>query len=198
MKYNDIYTLNEQYIVRFDTLTRETVKVGGLDFQLDTRFNRQHHAAEEGLVVAAPEDDIIKVGDTAICQYLVIEEKNRLSEDKDGYYQLSTRDQIFCILREKMDSTEREIIMIDGMILVKPEETAENEYESNDFGFAVPKAEVKGRETIAVVTHIGNDVTNVKVGDRVKIHKAAQYPITLNGERYYRVRSNVGLVWKYK
>jgi len=192
MKYNDIITLNEQYVVRFDALTKDTVKVGALDFKLDTRFNRQHHAAEEGLVVAAPENDIIKVGDTAICQYLVIEEKNRLSEDADGYYQLSTRDQIFCILR--MD----EIIMIDGMILVKPEETEENEYEENEFGFKTLKAEVKGRETIAVVTHIGNDVTNVKVGDRVKIHKAAQYPITLNGEKYYRVRSNVGLVWKYK
>ena len=192
MKYNDIITLNEQYVVRFDALTKDTVKVGALDFKLDTRFNRQYHAAEEGLVVAAPENDIIKVGDTAICQYLVIEEKNRLSEDADGYYQLSTRDQIFCILR--MD----EIIMIDGMILVKPEETEENEYEENEFGFKTLKAEVKGRETIAVVTHIGNDVTNVKVGDRVKIHKAAQYPITLNGEKYYRVRSNVGLVWKYK
>ena len=193
MKYNDIYTLNEQYVVRFDALTRETVDItDNVKFKLDTRFNRQHHAAEEGVIMAAPENDLIQVGDTVICQYLVIEEKNRLSEDSDGYYQLSNREQIFCVLR--MD----EIIMIDGFILVKPEVTEENEYEKNEFGFKVKKDEVKGRETIATVTHIGNDVTNVEVGDRVKIHKAAQYPITLNGEKYYRVRSAVGLVWKYK
>jgi hypothetical protein len=193
MTFSDIYTLNEQYVIRFDTLTREKVEITeGLEFKLDTRFNRQHHAAEQGEVLAAPEGDNIHVGDTVVCQYLVVEEKNKLGEDSEGFYQLSHREQIFCVLR--MD----EIIMIDGYILVKPEETEENEYEENEFGFKVPKAEVKGRETIAVVTHIGNDVTNVEVGDRVKIHKAAQYPLTLNGEKYYRVRSNVGLIWKYK
>lgn len=193
MNFSDIYTLNEQYVIKFDSLTRETVKItDGLDFKLDTRFNRQHHAAERGTVLAVPEDSDIYVGDTVICQYLVIEEKNKLGEDSDGFYQISHREQIFCVLR--MD----EIVMIDGYILVEPEETEENEYEVNDFGLKVPKAEKKGRETIALVTHIGNDVTNVKVGDRVKIHKAAQYPLVINGKKYYRVRSNVGLVFRYK
>lgn len=193
MNFSDVYTLNQQYVVKFDSLTREKVKItDGLEFQLDTRFNRQHHAAEQGTVLAAPYDDDIHVGDIVVCQYLVIEDKNKLGQDSEGFYQLSHREQIFAVLR--MD----EIIMIDGYILVKPEETEENEYEVNSFGMKVLKAEVKGRETIAVVTHIGSDVTNVEIGDRVKIHKAAQYPLTLNGEKYYRVRSNVGLIWKYK
>lgn len=212
MNFSDIHTLNDQYIVKFDSLTRETVKIAdGLDFKLDTRFNRQHHAAEKGIVLAVPEDDLIKVGDTVICQYLVIEKKNNVGEDSEGFYQYAQREQIFCVLRDRkilpkiIDEigiwpmeTEQEIIMIDGYILVEPEETEENEYEINAIGMKVLKAERKGRETIATVTHIGNDVTNVEVGDRVKIHKAAQYPLILNGKKYYRVRSNVGLLWKYK
>lgn len=189
--YEDIYTLNNQYIVKFIKLTEDKQVIGGLELQIDTRYNRMHHASDYAEVMAVMEDDVIKVGDTLIVQYLVVEEKNNVGRDQTGYYQKCDRDQIFCVLRDN------EIIMIDGFLLVKPEETDHSEYEEID-GLLLPKDETKGHETLARVTHIGNHVKSVKVGDRVKVHKSAQYPLTINGERYYRIRHDVGLLWRYK
>lgn len=194
MKYfNDVYTLNNQYVVKFSRLTNDEVNVNGVDLKIDTRYNRQHHAEVFGEVVATCEDSDVKVGDKVMCQYLVVEDSKRLDQDEEGYYQLAERGQIFAIIRNM-----NEIIMLDEFILVKPEETDSEEFETNEMGFLVPKKETKGNETMAVVTHVGNSVTNVKVGDRVKLHKSAQYPIEIDGERYYRVRSNVGLIYKFK
>jgi len=194
MKYfNDVYTVNNQYVVKFSRLTNDVLNINGVDFKIDTRYNRQHHAEAMGEVVATCENSDIKIGDIALCQYLVVEESKRLDEDDDGYYQLAERNQIFAIIRN-MD----EITVLDEFILVKPDETDAEEFETNELGFLVPKKETKGNETIATVTHVGNSVSVVKVGDRVRLHKSAQYPIEINGERYYRVRSTVGLIYKFK
>jgi len=190
--YDDIYTVNNQYIVRFKELTNDKMVVDGLELQIDTRYNRMHYASEQAIVVATMEDDQIEVGDRLILQYLVVEQKNNIGQDEYGYYQTVDRDQIFAIMRG-----EDEIIMLDGFILVKPELTSSNKYEDKG-GVLMPKAEVSGKERTGTVTHIGNEITNIAVGDRVKLHKSAPYELTINGELYYRIRANVGVLWKYK
>ena len=190
--YDDIYTVNNQYIVRFKELTNDKMVVDGLELQIDTRYNRMHYASEQAIVVATMEDDQIEVGDRLILQYLVVEQKNNIGQDEYGYYQTVDRDQIFAIMRG-----EDEIIMLDGFILVKPELTSSNKYEDKG-GLLMPKAEVSGKERTGTVTHIGNEITNIAVGDRVKLHKSAPYELTINGELYYRIRANVGVLWKYK
>jgi len=190
--YDDIYTVNNQYIVRFKELTNDKMVVDGLELQIDTRYNRMHYASEQAIVVATMENDVIQVGDRLIVQYLAVEEKNNIYRDNNGYYQHVDRDMIFAIMREN-----EEIIMLDGFILVKPELTSSNKYEEKG-GLLMPKEEVSGKERTAIVTHIGNEVTNVEVGDRIKLHKSSPYELTINGELYYRIRANVGVLWKYK
>lgn len=204
MRYNNVNTVNNNYIVFFDEVTNNVMDLGnGQTLQIDTKFNRQHHATEQGIVYATPEDSDIRVGDTVVCQYLTVEENNLLKKADNGYYQIANRDMVFAVLRKigsggsDGDMIKKEIIMLDDFILVKPFETSESDYEEVG-GMMIPKEETKGNETEATVTHIGSKVTNVKVGDRVKLHKSAQYPLTIEGERYYRVRSSVGVIFKYK
>lgn len=196
MRYKNINTVNNQYIVFFDDVTNNQVDLGGgMMLEIDTKFNRQHHAMEQGIVHAVPDDSDISVGDMVVCQYLVVEENNLLKKADGGYYQIANRDMIFAVLRK--NEMEQEIIMLDDYILVKPFETSESDYEDVG-GMLMPKEETRGNETEAVVTHIGSTVINVKVGDRVKLHKSGQYPLTIDGEKYYRVRSSVGIIFKYK
>ena len=79
--YSEVFALNRQYIVHFKKLTDDRFMVGDTDLQLDTRYNRMHHATERTTVLAAPKDGDIFVGDELIVQYLVVEEKNRLGRD---------------------------------------------------------------------------------------------------------------------
>jgi len=194
--YDDIYTVNNQYIVRFKELTNDKMVVDGLELQIDTRYNRMHYASEQAIVVATMENDVIQVGDMLSLQYLAVEKKNNIGQDEYGYYQIIDKDQIHFILRESKDKKE-EIIMLDKFVLIQPEETDSSDYEEKG-GLLMPKVEVSGKERTGLVTHIGNQVTNVIVGDRVKLHRAAPYPLTINDKKYLRVRSDVGILYKYK
>ena len=190
MNFNGIATLNKTYIIKFNKLTEDVLKVGDIELDIDTRYNRQHHAMDRGEVVCTTEDDNIKVGDTALCQYLVVEEKNRYHEDTTGFYQIANRDQIFAILNKD------EIKMLDEYVLIDPIEVESGDFEEVD-GILIPRQEKQGKETLGIVVSAGDKVTNVKVGDKVRLHKSAHYPLKIDGKQYYRVRSDVGLLFKY-
>ena len=127
MDFAGIATLNKTYIIRFKKLTEDIRKVDNVELQIDTRYNRQHHAMDRGEVMATTENDDILVGDTALCQYLVVEEKNRYHEDDEGYYQIANRDQIFAILNKD------EIKMLDEYVLIDPIEAWDRDWETTKY-----------------------------------------------------------------
>lgn len=191
---NPLYNI---FFLKIDIDAASKIKVGGKELFLDTHFNRYHHAVQWGIVEGVPKkvhpqfryDVEIKKGDKVYFHHFIAHKDNEIQVD--GLFGCNYG-QLYCIARNG------EIQMLEEYILVKPVMESEEQYKKQIGDITLfLKANPEEIKQYGVVHHVPKQAAEwgLEKGDCIFFDKNCEYEMTIEGEKYYRMKlSNVLVV----
>tara|TARA_R110001583_G_scaffold110181_1_gene259139 strand:- start:13578 stop:14165 length:588 start_codon:yes stop_codon:yes gene_type:complete len=185
-------TLN-LFIVELEKTINDTITTsGGLELYVDNRFNEFEHRITEGPVVCAPSkfETGVKKGDTIYFHHLVVINEGQILTGNDNHYLIRYDDNQTInnqAIAYKCQDT-KEVRPLAGWSLLKP---VEQEAEVVSDIIEVINTENEKLPTRAEVAFDAPwlEELGVKKGDIVGFKKNRDYRIKIDGEEYYRTRS---------
>ena len=168
----------------------EIVLQNGAKLYVDSKFNEFKWRVTEGPVVCAPyrHDTGVEEGDTLYFHHLVVVNEGQVLTGHDNHY-LVRYDPSHTVNNQAIAYKSKKsghIYTLAGWTLIKP---VENDSLSSDI-IEVVELE-KAPTTRGTVAFSGDYMEDVQVrpGDTVVFRDKMQYKINIDGEDYYRVRS---------
>ena len=180
------------FVVELDKKLHDTITTkGGLELYVDNRFNEFENRVTEGPVVAVPfkYDTGVEEGDTLYFHHLVVLNDGQTLTGEDNNYivrydpQHTINNQAIAYKSKKTG----EIKPLAGWSLLKPVEE-EKEVKSNIIEIVDLKEELLTKGEVAFVAPWIEEL-GLEVGDIVAFQKNRDYRITIDGQEYYRTRS---------
>ena len=157
----------------------------GQELWLDTSFDRYVNARQYGIVKMVSininkrvKDNInLKEGDKVYFHHHCIDEKMSSSFGGDNIYKVNY-DQIYCYVRDG------KIIMTQDYVFVKPIKT-----EDKIGNLYIQSKESTKKGVVAYANQFSKN-DGFKVGDEIVFIKNANYDMTIEGERLFRMKNN--------
>ena len=157
----------------------------GKELWLDTSFDRYVNARQYGIVKMVSininkrvKDNInLKEGDKVYFHHHCIDEKMSSSFGGDNIYKVNY-DQIYCYVRDG------KIIMTQDYVFVKPIKT-----EDKIGNLYIQSKESTKKGVVAYANQFSKN-DGFKVGDEIVFIKNANYDMTIEGERLFRMKNN--------
>ena len=180
------------FVVELDKKLHDTITTeGGLELYVDNRFNEFENRVTEGPVVAIPfkYDTGVEEGDTLYFHHLVVLNDGQTLTGEDNNYivrydpQHTINNQAIAYKSKKTG----EIKHLGGWSFLKPVEE-EKEVISNIIEIVDLKEELPTKGEVAFVAPWIEEL-GLEVGDIVAFQKNRDYRITIDGQEYYRTRS---------
>jgi co-chaperonin GroES (HSP10) len=179
------------FIVELEKLTNDTITTdSGLELYIDTKYNEFEHRVTEGPVVAVPfkYDTGVSVGDTLYFHHLVVMNDGQPLTGDDNHYLVrynpahTVNNQAIAYKNKK-----GEITPLGGWVLLTPvqEDSPTQDGSIEVVSFSEPTV-TKG--VLAFATE-ETEHLQIEAGDVVGFPVNRDYSLSIDGNEYYRVRS---------
>ena len=179
------------FVVELDKQIKDTITTdGGLELYVDSKWNEFEHRVTEGPVVCAPlkHDTGVEPGDTLYFHHLVVLNEGQVLTGHEKHF-LVRYDAKHTINNQAIaykSAKSGHIYTLAGWTLIQP---IENEALSSEH---IEIVELEQAPTTRGTVAFGGDYmedVQVKPGDTVVFRDKMQYKINIDGQDYYRVRS---------
>jgi hypothetical protein len=179
------------FVVELEKTINDTIKTdSGLELYIDTKFNEFDHRVTEGPVVAVPfkYDTGVEPGDTLYFHHLVVMNDGQGLTGFENHYLVrynpehTVNNQAIAYKNSK-----GEINLIGGWTLLKPVEDKEDVGEAFIELVSLEESD-KLKGELAFESEYTDDL-GISKGDVVGFKKNMDYRIKIDGQEYYRVRS---------
>ena len=179
------------FVVELDKQIKDTITTdGGLELYVDSKFNEFKHRVTEGPVVCSPlkHDTGVEPGDTLYFHHLVVLNEGQVLTGHERHF-LVRYDDEHTINNQAIaykSAKSGHIYTLAGWTLIQP---IENEALSSEH---IEIVELEQAPTTRGTVAFGGDYmedVQVKPGDTVVFRDKMQYKINIDGQDYYRVRS---------
>lgn len=179
------------FIVNVPSKTKDTIKLGGKDIFIDTRFDEFNHRICYGRVVSAPHviDTGVKEGDLLFFHHHVTQ-NSTLSLGDDNYLVVYDEENPRGSHAIAYRDSERQIHMLSGWVFVQPiEDKNEETVTPSGIIIDIKAKERDDREALVFMPHKELARQGVKVGDVVGFDQDSDYKMKLDDETVvYRMR----------
>tara|TARA_R100001440_G_scaffold73602_1_gene98296 strand:+ start:3696 stop:4301 length:606 start_codon:yes stop_codon:yes gene_type:complete len=188
MKTLDIFVVELEKKLN-DTITTD----GGLELYVDSRFNEFEHRVNEGPVVCSPikHNTGVEAGDTLYFHHLVvINEGQPLTGDNNHY--LVRYDPHHTVNNQAIaykSAKSGHIYSLGGWALLSPVEEGPDPEEQSDLIEVVKFTESPVCKARIAFNATWIEELGLSVGDVVGIKKNRDYELTIDGNKYFRVRA---------
>lgn len=178
------------FFLDVDQNTNRTIKLGDLELYYDPEYRPLENAIQVGKIGALPSkvhesyryDVDLKVGDTVYFHHFIVQKNNEI------YYENlygANYSQIYCAIKDG------NIQMLEDFILVKPIKEDESKLERKVGSIIIQaKLKVEDIKQHGIVHHVPKQAAEkgIKQGDHIVFDKACEYPLTVEGELFYRMK----------
>tara|TARA_R100001460_G_scaffold47753_1_gene85572 strand:- start:376 stop:975 length:600 start_codon:yes stop_codon:yes gene_type:complete len=180
------------FVVELEKQIDDTIKTeGGLELYVDTRFNEFKHRITEGPVVAAPikHNTGVKEGDTLYFHHLVVMNEGQMLTGDDNHYivQFDPNQTINNQAIAYKSKKSGHIHPLAGWSLMEPIEVEKEKPSESLEVVSFSETPVKKAKVAFDAPWISE--LGVKKGDVIGLPKNRDYEITIEGKKYFRVRT---------
>jgi hypothetical protein len=178
------------FVVKLPKLTNDEIKLGDQDIYLETKFNEFEHRVNEGEVVHTPLkfDTPVKPGDTLYFHHLVVINGGMPFADYKDHYVVSFDPDVAInshAYAYRPQGTEQ-VLALDGWSILRPAFEEEVEHAM----FDVVEYNEKPRTTgVVAAGSYELHKLGVHAGDTVGFKKNHDYSFKVDGEEYFRTRT---------
>jgi len=188
MKTLDIFVVELEKKLN-DTITTD----GGLELYVDSRFNEFEHRVNEATVVCSPvkHKTGVEVGDTLYFHHLVVINDGQPLTGDDNHY-LVRYDPNHTVNNQAIAYKSAEsghIYSLGGWTLLSPVEEGADPGEQSDLIELVKLTDSPVRKARVAFNAPWVEELGLSVGDVVGIKKNRDYELTIDGDKYFRVRA---------
>ncbi len=188
MKTLDIFVVELEKKLN-DTITTD----GGLELYVDSRFNEFEHRVNEATVVCSPvkHNTGVEVGDTLYFHHLVVINDGQPLTGDDNHY-LVRYDPNHTVNNQAIAYKSAEsghIYSLGGWTLLSPVEEGADPGEQSDLIELVKLTDSPVRKARVAFNAPWVEELGLSVGDVVGIKKNRDYELTIDGDKYFRVRA---------
>jgi len=182
------------FVVELDKQTKDTIKTdSGLELYVDSKWNEFEHRVTEGPVVSAPlkHNTGVKKGDTLYFHHLVVMNEGQVLTGYEKHY-LVRYDPLQTINNQAIaykSAKSGHIHTLAGWALLEPVEQDEEPGASSDVIEIVKLEQPKVRKARVAFDAPWLEELGIGIGDVVGIKKNRDYEITIDGNKYFRVRA---------
>jgi co-chaperonin GroES (HSP10) len=194
-------TIWDAVIIRAEKDKNAKVKVGDAVIDIVTKFDPWGHATTDGVVVSAPVklskggQVKVKSGDKVYCHHFLTSEQNEVEINGEVLYRMDHRE-IYCTVNDgKIDM----IGEWNFCSALREEEVGFEYSEDAETGTVMKKTasgiildtDVKHDTKWAVIRHLSKDAIEegLNEGDHVLYRKDCDYEMTVEGVKYFRIRT---------
>ena len=188
MKTLDIFVLELEKKLN-DTITTD----GGLELYVDSRFNEFEHRVNEATVVCSPvkHNTGVEVGDTLYFHHLVVINDGQPLTGDDNHY-LVRYDPSHTVNNQAIaykSAKSGHIYSLGGWTLLSPVEEGPDPGDQSDLIELVKLTDSPVRKARVAFNAPWVEELGLSVGDVVGIKKNRDYELTIDGDKYFRVRA---------
>jgi len=188
MKTLDIFVVELEKKLN-DTITTD----GGLELYVDSRFNEFEHRVNEATVVCSPvkHNTGVEVGDTLYFHHLVVINDGQPLTGDDNHY-LVRYDPNHTVNNQAIaykSAKSGHIYSLGGWTLLSPVEEGADPGEQSDLIELVKLTDSPVRKARVAFNAPWVEELGLSVGDVVGIKKNRDYELTIDGDKYFRVRA---------
>lgn len=182
------------FVVELDKQTKDTIKTdSGLELYVDSKWNEFEHRVTEGPVVSAPlkHNTGVKKGDTLYFHHLVVMNEGQVLTGYEKHY-LVRYDPLQTINNQAIaykSAKSGHIHTLAGWALLEPVEQDEEPGASSDVIEIIKLEQPKVRKARVAFDAPWLEELGIGIGDVVGIKKNRDYEITIDGNKYFRVRA---------
>lgn len=194
-------TIWDAVIIRAEKDKNAKVKVGDQVIDIVTKFDQWGHATTDGVVVSAPVklskggQVRVKNGDKVYCHHFLTSEQNEVEIDGEVLYRMDHRE-VYCTINEGNVEMIGEWNFCEALREQEEGFTYEND---SDTGTVMKKSasgiivdtDVKHDVKWAVIKHLSDEAKEegLNEGDHVLYRKDCDYEMTVEGKKYFRIRT---------
>ena len=180
------------FVVELENKLKDTIVTdGGLELYVDSKFNAFEHRVTEGPVVASPlkHDTGAEEGDTLYFHHLVVLNEGQPLTGHENHY-LVRYDPVNTVNNQAIAYKNKngEIKPLAGWTLLSPVDEGSPGKQS-DLIEVVKLVESPVRKAKVAFECASTDELGLKKGDVVGLKKNRDYEITIDGNKYFRVRA---------
>ena len=175
----------DSFIVKLPKKFKDTIKVGGKELYLASKFDEFKNRITSGEIISTPKkyETGAKPGDTLYFHHhIVLDAKLHLGDD---HYIVSYVPEGGMGSQSYAYKNEDGFRVFNGWVFAKQVETADEQISSSGIVISIEKEERNEAE----VVHICKEYTDVTVGDVVGYRSNADYEIDIDGEMLLRMRT---------
>ena len=182
------------FVVELDKQTKDTIKTdSGLELYIDSKWNEFEHRVTEGPVVSSPlkHKTGVKKGDTLYFHHLVVMNEGQVLTGHEKHY-LVRYDPRHTINNQAIaykSAKSGHIYPLAGWALLEPVEQDEEPGTTSDVIEIVKLEQPKVRKARVAFDAPWLEELGVGIGDVVGIKKNRDYEITIDENKYFRVRA---------
>ena len=182
------------FVVELDKQTKDTIKTdSGLELYIDSKWNEFEHRVTEGPVVSAPlkHKTGVKKGDTLYFHHLVVMNEGQVLTGHEKHYlvRYDPRQTINNQAIAYKSAKSGHIYPLAGWALLEPVEQDEEPGTTSDLIEVVKLEQPKVRKARVAFDAPWLEELGVGIGDVVGIKKNRDYEITIDENKYFRVRA---------
>tara|TARA_R100001224_G_scaffold112127_2_gene93844 strand:- start:652 stop:1242 length:591 start_codon:yes stop_codon:yes gene_type:complete len=182
------------FVVELDKQTKDTIKTdSGLELYIDSKWNEFEHRVTEGPVVSSPlkHKTGVKKGDTLYFHHLVVMNEGQVLTGHEKHYlvRYDSRQTINNQAIAYKSAKSGHIYPLAGWALLEPVEQDEEPGTTSDVIEIVKLEQPKVRKARVAFDAPWLEELGVGIGDVVGIKKNRDYEITIDENKYFRVRA---------
>lgn len=182
------------FVVELDKQTKDTIKTdSGLELYIDSKWNEFEHRVTEGPVVSSPlkHKTGVKKGDTLYFHHLVVMNEGQVLTGHEKHYlvRYDPRQTINNQAIAYKSAKSGHIHPLAGWSLLEPVEQDEEPGTTSDVIEIVKLEQPKVRKARVAFDAPWLKELGIGVGDVVGIKKNRDYEITIDENKYFRVRA---------
>lgn len=182
------------FVVELDKQTKDTIKTdSGLELYIDSKWNEFEHRVTEGPVVSSPlkHKTGVKKGDTLYFHHLVVMNEGQVLTGHEKHYlvRYDPRQTINNQAIAYKSAKSGHIYPLAGWALLEPVEQDEEPGTTSDVIEVVKLEQPKVRKARVAFDAPWLKELGISIGDVVGIKKNRDYEITIDGNKYFRVRA---------
>jgi co-chaperonin GroES (HSP10) len=178
------------FVVEVPKKHNDTLKVGGQEIYIDTRFNEFEHRVCHGVVVSSPHlfETGVKEGDTLFFHHHVTQ-NTTLSLGDDKYIVVYDQDNPRASHAIAYRGTDGELGMLSEWVFVQPPEKEEEEVTKSGIVVDLKTKEEDDKTAVVFMPHPELIKQGVEIGDVVGFDLGSDYKMKLDDDSIvYRMR----------
>ncbi len=182
--------LKDIFFIRANADDAGKVKLGNIEIQIDTDFNKYHHSVQCGEIAYCPMkisnefivDFELKPGDKIYFHHFTVAPGNEYIVNGEKLYKCHYRD-MYCVVRDG------KIIPVQDYVFLTPIKESEENFKSKSGLWLKPEAANIPMEGKVEFSCKSAESQGIEIGHRVRYLKDSDYDLKVEGQMYYIMRA---------